>query len=140
MDRYVTLTEASVALGVTAATLRAQARKGRLLTQKRGRDLFVHEDEVDRYRTGVQQGGRRSRQTPHRGDQEAVVNAARRAAAVLPPGRREPLQRLIRSAADVLEVAGAVDDVSPTEAVALRRSRQLMADLRRLERGSRDRS
>jgi excisionase family DNA binding protein len=49
----MTLTEAAVALGVTAATLRQQIAAGRLRATKRGRDWWVTRGEVARYRREV---------------------------------------------------------------------------------------
>jgi excisionase family DNA binding protein len=46
----MTLNEAAVALGVTAATLRQQVANGRLRAVKRGRDWHVTPGEVERYR------------------------------------------------------------------------------------------
>jgi excisionase family DNA binding protein len=46
----VTLTEAAVVLGVTAATLRQQIHNGKLRAVKRGRDWWVTAREVERYR------------------------------------------------------------------------------------------
>lgn len=46
----MTLNEAAESLGVVPATLRQQIRHGRLRARKMGRDWYVSEDEVERYR------------------------------------------------------------------------------------------
>jgi excisionase family DNA binding protein len=46
----VTLRGAAEQLGITADTLRAQIRKGRLRARKLGRDWLVEATEVRRYR------------------------------------------------------------------------------------------
>jgi excisionase family DNA binding protein len=58
---YLTVAEAASELGVTSATIRAQAGKGKIATVKRGRDLFVHRDETARYRIESQLGKRNRR-------------------------------------------------------------------------------
>ena len=45
----MTLTQAAVILGVTAATLRQQIARGKLRAVKRGRDWAVTPKEVARY-------------------------------------------------------------------------------------------
>ena len=47
----MTLPEAAAYLGVTAATLRQQIANRRLAATKRGRDWWVTDREVERYRT-----------------------------------------------------------------------------------------
>lgn len=47
--RDLTLVEAAAQLGVSAKTLRNQALAGKLRAEKRGRDWFVTQREVDRY-------------------------------------------------------------------------------------------
>ena len=46
----MTINEAAAALGVAAATLRQQIANGRLRATKRGRDWWVTDGEVERYR------------------------------------------------------------------------------------------
>ncbi len=46
----MTLTKAAASLGVTAATLRQQIANGKLRATKRGRDWWVTQGEVERYR------------------------------------------------------------------------------------------
>jgi excisionase family DNA binding protein len=46
----LTLTEAAALLDLSPITLRLQVRNGKLLAHKRGRDWFVSEREVERYR------------------------------------------------------------------------------------------
>ena len=46
----MTLTEAAERLGVSPSTLRVQIHKGKLRTVKRGRDHWITEGEVERYR------------------------------------------------------------------------------------------
>jgi len=63
----LTLREAAAKLGITADTLRAQIRKGRLRATKLGRDWVVEADEVARYeRTSLGRHGR-----PPRGSRTA---------------------------------------------------------------------
>ncbi len=60
----LTTREASGVLGVSEGTVRAQVKKGRLVGEKRGRDLFFRRDELVRYAREVQprrRGGRPSR-------------------------------------------------------------------------------
>ena len=45
-----TLNEAAARLGVAASTLRVQIRKGKLHATKRGRDHWVTDGEIERYR------------------------------------------------------------------------------------------
>ena len=47
---YLTLTEAAARLGLAASTLRWQIANGKLKAKKLGRDWFVTEREVERYR------------------------------------------------------------------------------------------
>jgi excisionase family DNA binding protein len=47
----MTVTEAAARLGVAASTLRVQIGKGKLRSTKRGRDHWITEAEVERYRT-----------------------------------------------------------------------------------------
>jgi excisionase family DNA binding protein len=46
----LTLTEAAALLDLSPITLRLQVRNGKLLAHKRGRDWFVSQREVERYR------------------------------------------------------------------------------------------
>jgi excisionase family DNA binding protein len=46
----LTLVQAAKRLGVAPATLRAQIHRARLNAVKLGRDWFVEEDEIERYR------------------------------------------------------------------------------------------
>ena len=46
----LSITEAAKTLGVATATLRAQARNGKLRATKLGRDWYVTPEEVERYR------------------------------------------------------------------------------------------
>jgi excisionase family DNA binding protein len=46
----LTLREAAESLGVSPITLRLQVRNGKLAAEKRGRDWFVSQREVERYR------------------------------------------------------------------------------------------
>lgn len=46
----MTLTEAAQRLGLSPSTLRVQVRNGRLATTKHGRDHWITEGEVERYR------------------------------------------------------------------------------------------
>jgi excisionase family DNA binding protein len=48
--RLVTIPEAARSLGLAASTLRRQARRGKLAATKIGRDWYVTEGEVERYR------------------------------------------------------------------------------------------
>ncbi len=48
--RYLTIAEAADRLGVSASTLRTQADRGRLRTERIGRTPVVTEREVERYR------------------------------------------------------------------------------------------
>jgi len=50
----VTTRQAASLLGVAQGTIRAQILKGRLRAEKRGRDLFIRLDELDRYSRDVQ--------------------------------------------------------------------------------------
>ena len=45
-----TLPEAAARLGVAASTLRVQIHKGKLRSVKRGRDHWITEGEIERYR------------------------------------------------------------------------------------------
>jgi excisionase family DNA binding protein len=55
----LTLRDAAARLGITADTLRAQVRRGRLRATKLGRDWLVEEAEVARYeRTSLGRTGR----------------------------------------------------------------------------------
>lgn len=60
-DPYLSIAETAAQLGVTGATVRAQARKGKISTIKRARDLFVHADEIARYRLESQSSNRTRR-------------------------------------------------------------------------------
>jgi excisionase family DNA binding protein len=53
----LTLTQAAKLLGVAPATLRAQIHRARLKAVKLGRDWFVEEAEVERYRRDSQKRG-----------------------------------------------------------------------------------
>lgn len=53
----MTLNEAAVSLGVTAATLRQQIAKGKLKARKVGRDWSVTPSEVERYRRESKRAG-----------------------------------------------------------------------------------
>jgi excisionase family DNA binding protein len=58
----LTLREAAAQLGITADTLRAQIRRGRLRATKLGRDWVVEAAEVARYeRTSLGRQGRPAR-------------------------------------------------------------------------------
>ena len=57
----LTLIQAAERLGVAPATLRAQIHRARLNAVKQGRDWFVEEGEVERYR-------RESRKKGHEAD------------------------------------------------------------------------
>jgi excisionase family DNA binding protein len=46
----LTLTEAAALLDLSPITLRLQVRNGKLAAEKRGRDWFVSQREVERYR------------------------------------------------------------------------------------------
>jgi excisionase family DNA binding protein len=46
----VTLIEAAARLGLSPSTLRVQIHKGKLRSTKRGRDHWITEGEVERYR------------------------------------------------------------------------------------------
>ena len=46
----MTLIQAAELLGLSPATLRVQANKGKLHAEKRGRDWWVEPAEVERYR------------------------------------------------------------------------------------------
>lgn len=46
----MTLIEAAARLGLAASTLRVQIHKGKLRSTKRGRDHWITEGEVERYR------------------------------------------------------------------------------------------
>lgn len=46
----MTLIEAAARLGLAASTLRVQIGKGKLRSTKRGRDHWITEGEVERYR------------------------------------------------------------------------------------------
>lgn len=48
-DEEMSLIEAARRLGIAPGTLRAQHRLGRLVTVKKGRDLFVQWSEIQRY-------------------------------------------------------------------------------------------
>jgi excisionase family DNA binding protein len=64
----LTLREAAAQLGITADTLRAQVRRGRLSATKLGRDWVVETAEVARYeRTSLGRQGR-----PPRGSRAAI--------------------------------------------------------------------
>ncbi len=52
----LTLIQAAKLLGVAPATLRAQIHRARLKAVKLGRDWFVEEAEVERYRRDSQKG------------------------------------------------------------------------------------
>jgi excisionase family DNA binding protein len=59
----LTLREAAEQLGITADTLRAQVRRGRLRATKLGRDWLVEEAEVTRYKqTSLGRAGRPARE------------------------------------------------------------------------------
>jgi len=53
----MTLTEAAVVLGLTAATLRQQIAKGKLAARKVGRDWTVTTGEIERYRRDSRRKG-----------------------------------------------------------------------------------
>lgn len=46
----MTTQEAAAALGVAASTIQHQIAKGRLLATKHGRDWWITEAEIERYR------------------------------------------------------------------------------------------
>lgn len=59
---WLTTRDAAALLGVSAGTVRAQVLKGRLVAEKRGRDLFFDRQELARYAREVQparRGGHR---------------------------------------------------------------------------------
>jgi hypothetical protein len=53
-DDFMTLIDAAAILGITPNTLRAQWKKGRIETEKRGRDRWIRLSEVGRYQQEVQ--------------------------------------------------------------------------------------
>ena len=61
----MTLIEAAARLGVAASTLRVQIHKGKLRSTKRGRDHWITEGEVERYRVEHQTASPRSSAEPH---------------------------------------------------------------------------
>jgi len=56
-----TTKEAAQLLGVTPSNLRIQISVGRLKATKMGRDWFIEEAELERYRREHQQNGRSTR-------------------------------------------------------------------------------
>ncbi|MDP8224496.1 MAG: helix-turn-helix domain-containing protein [Candidatus Lernaella stagnicola] len=60
MGEWSTLKEAADLLGVSPKTLQAQSKKGKIAAVKRGRDLWISADEIERYRRehlGTRRGG-----------------------------------------------------------------------------------
>lgn len=137
-DDFVTLVDAAGILGITPNTLRAQWKKGRIATEKRGRDRWIRLAEVGRYQHEVQ------RRSPARVDRNgadpdpildaeelarlilvALLSPMERAqvardahaaigrlTAFLPGIRRRQLTRLLEAATQVV----LADDGSPTQA------------------------
>jgi excisionase family DNA binding protein len=62
----MTLSDAAESLHVTAATLRQQIHNGKLTAVKRGRDWWVTDGEVERYRRARQRGMSRTFDRPPR--------------------------------------------------------------------------
>jgi excisionase family DNA binding protein len=138
MDDYVTLVEAAASLGVTPATLRAQSRKGRLRTEKLGRDRIIHKEEVERYRRQVQ-GSRRPKLFV-RPDQALESGRTQSWSGVEQPvrvsqkGRRETLERLIEAASEMANLAAQAPKLTKAEAAAAKSSNELLERLTLLAR------
>lgn len=150
-DDFVTLVDAAAILGITPSTLRAQWKKGRIGTEKRGRDRWIRLAEVGRYQHEVQ---RRSQAPVNRkgADPDPILDAEElarlilvalqspkqkaeatreahaaigRLTAALPDARRRRVTRLLEAGAQVV----LADDGSATHAerVAKAKSATLVA-------------
>lgn len=66
----LTTKEVAKRLGTTTDNVRMQIHSGRIKAKKMGRDWFVSEKEVERYRREHQTNGRSARWKDQQGDQE----------------------------------------------------------------------
>ena len=154
LGQYVTLVEAAILLGVRPATLRAQSGKGRLRTEKFGRDRIVRLDEVERYRREVKRslpGSHPSARTPTSGSTDPlgpasrvvdslgitaanpsrrdVADAVNRELAAMPNARRRRIARLLEIAAAVALRTHAHRPLTPAEDLAAQLAAELVVDV-----------